>query len=89
MQNPTFPSASTEIPAIDQRAATDRLMELLAISAPTGHELPVVEHLRRVLEGLGVAPDLIRVDDAASRISLPCESGNLLVSLPGSLPGPR
>lgn len=44
---------------------------------------------QRSLEGLGVAPDLIRVDDAASRISLPCESGNLLVSLPGSLPGPR
>jgi len=47
---------------------------------------------RAVVEDLvvaGVAPENIRFDDAHKRIPLPTKTGNLIVHLPGTRPGPR
>jgi len=74
---------------IDRDRALARLMDLLAISAPTGEEGPVKDYLIAALRNAGVSDAAIRVDDAPSRIRLPCQTGNLIVTLPGTGPGPR
>jgi len=74
---------------IDEGLAVSRLMDLLRISAPTGEEKAVADHLVRLFRDLGLRADQIRVDDSPSRIPLPCDTGNLIVSLPGTLDRPR
>jgi tripeptide aminopeptidase len=74
---------------IDQNRALGRLMDLLSISAPTGEEGPVRDYLIAALRSAGVPDGAIRVDDAPSRIRLPCQTGNLIVTLPGTGGGPR
>src|SRR5262245_27589863 len=74
---------------IDQDRALRRLMDLLSISAITGEEGPVKAYLIAALHGAGVPEGAIRVDDAASRIRFPCQTGNLIVSLPGTGAGAR
>ncbi len=75
--------------SIDEKKALDRLLALLAIKGPTGHEKAVAEHLTRELMSLGVPASAILVDDAPSRIPVFCEVGNLIVRLDGVLGGPR
>ncbi len=74
---------------MDRDRALERLMELLTISAPTGEEGPVRDYLLTVLFEMGLSPDSIRIDDASSRIEMPCQTGNLIVQIPGSAPGSR
>ena len=64
-------------------------MNLLSISAPTGEEAPVRDYILGELTRLGVRESEIRVDDAPSRIALPCQTGNLIVQAGGDKPGPR
>lgn len=80
---------NADVPDIDREAALARLMELLSISAPTGEEKPVSDHLRDAFTRLGVPEASVRIDDAPARISLPCQVGNLIVTLPGTTGGPR
>jgi tripeptide aminopeptidase len=81
--------SSPAVPPLDRERALRRLLDLLSISGPTGEELPVREHLVSRLLEIGVPSRAIRVDDAASRIALPSNTGNLIVTLPGTVKGPR
>jgi len=74
---------------IDTEAALRRLIQLLEIPGPTGEEGAVADHVIRATRDAGVPADCIHRDDAASRISLPCQCGNVIVVLPGTIPGPR
>jgi tripeptide aminopeptidase len=74
--------------SIDRRRAIDRLIELLSISSPTGEEASVRDYLVMELTRIGVPRSAIRIDDAPARISLPCQTGNLIVRLAGDGPGP-
>lgn len=76
-------------PPIDTAAALRRLHELLSISGPTGEEGAVAEHVVRAIREAGVPAELIHRDDSPSRIPVPCQCGNLIVVLPGTVPGPR
>ncbi len=76
-------------PSVDREKAIERLLDLLSISAPTGEEKPVADYLTEALLEAGLPRDSVQVDLAASRIPLPCQTGNLIVSLPGTAPGPR
>lgn len=80
---------STATPQIDTQAATDRLMRLLAIEGVTGQERAIAEAVREELVDVGVPAAAIRFDTVHERIPLPTETGNLLVDLPGTGPGPR
>ncbi|MBN1422867.1 MAG: M20/M25/M40 family metallo-hydrolase [Planctomycetes bacterium] len=71
----------------DTRALA-RLLRLLSISAPTGEEAPIRDAIIEELIAIGVPPDAIREDDAPARIELPCQAGNLIVRMPGTMPGP-
>jgi tripeptide aminopeptidase len=69
--------------SVDVKAATDRLMRLLAVEGITGQEAAIGREITAVLRESGVPAKAIRFDDANSRIPLPTETGNLIVDLPG------
>src|SRR5262245_50330677 len=69
----------------DTEAALRRLQDLLSISGPTGEEAAVAGHVVGVLREAGLPPELILRDDAASRIPVPCQCGNVIIRLPGTV----
>jgi tripeptide aminopeptidase len=69
--------------------AIARLLRFLAVEGVTGQEKAIAEEVTRALVEAGVAPGQIRFDRAHEKIPLPTQTGNLLVTLPGTLPGPR
>jgi tripeptide aminopeptidase len=74
---------------IDIDAAIARLMSFLAIEGITGHEADIGMAVVKALTKARVPRKAIRFDNANKRIPLPTETGNLIVVLPGTRPGPR
>ncbi len=68
---------------VDTKAATQRLMRLLAVEGVTGKEAAIAKELMAVLKEVGVPANAMRLDDANTRIPVPTECGNLIVDLPG------
>lgn len=77
------------ITPVDIVAAEKHLMRLLAVEGVTGHEAAIGAAVADELKQVGVPAAAIRFDDVHKRIPLPTETGNLLVELPGTRPGPR
>ena len=80
--------SSTAIP-LDVAAAEEHLMRLLLIEGVTGQEAAIAAAVSDELEKVGVPASAIRFDEANKRIPVPTETGNLIVDLPGTRPGPR
>jgi tripeptide aminopeptidase len=80
--------SSTPIP-LDVAAAEAHLMQFLSVEGVTGHEANIAAAVTDALKTIGVPASAIRFDDANKRIPLPTETGNLIVDLPGTRPGPR
>ena len=76
-------------PPVDTAAAVDRLMRFLAVEGITGQEAAIGREVVAELKRLGVAGSAIKFDDANSRIPLPTQTGNLIVTLPGANDAPR
>jgi tripeptide aminopeptidase len=74
---------------LDIASAEAYLMRYLAIEGVTGEERAIAEAIRDDLIALGVPAVAIRFDEVATRIPLPTQTGNLIVDLPGTRPGPR
>lgn len=74
---------------VDVAAAEEHLMRLLSVEGVTGKEKNIAAAVRDALKLAGVPASAIRFDDANKRIPLPTETGNLIVDLPGTRPGPR
>ena len=81
-------SSSSDL-SFDEKAALDRLMRLLTVEGITGEEKHIARAVVRELESAGVPRRAIRHDNAHERIPLPTQTGNLIVTLPGTRPGPR
>ncbi|QRM54382.1 M20/M25/M40 family metallo-hydrolase [Sinorhizobium sp. BG8] len=79
---------SSTIP-LDVAAAEEHLMRFLSVEGVTGHEANIAAAVTDALKKIGVPESAIRFDDANKRIPLPTETGNLIVDLPGTRPGPR
>jgi tripeptide aminopeptidase len=75
--------------SFDEAAAVRRLMRFLAVEGVTGQEAAIGRDVVRALTEAGVPRKWIRFDDAHTRIPLPTQTGNLLVTLPGTRPGRR
>ncbi len=84
-------SKSPEIngPVIDAQAAEELLMRFLAVEGVTGEEAAIAAAVAESLVNAGVPSSAIRYDSVHERIPLPTQTGNLLVELPGTRPGPR
>ena len=74
---------------VDVDQATDRLLRFLSVEGVTGQEEAIAAAVTRELEAVGVPRKTVRYDKANERIPLPTQTGNLLVTLPGTRPGPR
>ena len=55
----------------------------------TGQEKAIAQDVIAALMQAGVPRKAMRFDSAAERIALPTQTGNLIVQLPGTRPGPR
>jgi len=73
----------------DEAEAIDRLMRFLAVAGVTGEEAAIGRAVVEALTAAGIPRRAIRFDDAHKRIPLPTQTGNLIVSFPGTLAGPR
>ncbi|WP_438753374.1 M20/M25/M40 family metallo-hydrolase [Pararhizobium sp. O133] len=80
--------SSSSIP-LDVAAAEDHLMRFLSVEGITGQEANIGASVSEALQAIGVPKSAIRFDEANKRIPLPTETGNLIVDLPGTRPGPR
>ena len=81
MSNPAIP--------LDVAAAEEHLMRFLSVEGVTGQEAAIAAAVSDALKKAGVPASAIRFDEANKRIPLPTETGNLIVDLPGTRPGPR
>jgi tripeptide aminopeptidase len=80
--------SSPSIP-LDVDAAIDHLMRFLSVEGVTGQEANIAAAVSDALKAIGVPASAIRFDDANKRIPVPTQTGNLIVDLPGTRPGPR
>jgi tripeptide aminopeptidase len=78
----------TAIP-FDVAAAEELLMRFLRVEGVTGQEADIAATVSAALKEVGVPGSAIRFDDADKRIPVPTQTGNLIVKLPGTRPGPR
>lgn len=74
---------------MDKEKAITRLMRFLSVEGVTGQEKAIGEEVVRALREAGVPQSAIHFDDANARIPVPTQTGNLIVTLPGTKPGPR
>jgi tripeptide aminopeptidase len=74
---------------IDETRAIDRLMHFLSVEGVTGQEAAIGEEVVQALTEAGVPRAWIHFDKVNEKIPLPTQTGNLIVTLPGTLPGPR
>ncbi|CAN5144733.1 M20/M25/M40 family metallo-hydrolase [soil metagenome] len=72
---------------LDSNAAVKRLMRFLSIGGITGQEANIAADVRLALIEAGVPAEYIRYDDANTRIPVPTQTGNLIVTLPGTRKG--
>jgi tripeptide aminopeptidase len=73
----------------DSDQAIDRLMRFLSIEGVTGQEAAIGKAVVQDLVAAGIPRKAIHFDHAHEHIPLPTQTGNLIVTLPGSRPGPR
>ncbi|MEZ6142436.1 MAG: M20/M25/M40 family metallo-hydrolase [Zavarzinella sp.] len=69
--------------------AIDLLMKLLAVEGVTGQEKKIAQAIVGELKAAGVTSKQIQYDDANTRIPLPTQTGNLIVTLPGTIAADR
>ena len=74
---------------VDSNLAIDRLMRFLAVEGTTGKEKAISKEIVTALKEIGVTGKQIRFDTVNERIPLPTQTGNLIVQLPGTVPGNR
>jgi tripeptide aminopeptidase len=75
--------------AIDAEQAIARLLRFLSVEGITGQEEVIGREVVTTLVEAGVPRKAIRFDKAHESIPLPTQTGNLIVTLPGTRPGPR
>jgi tripeptide aminopeptidase len=81
-----MPHASSDF---DVERAIDRLVCYLSIEGVTGQEAAIGKAVVQDLVQAGVPRKAIHFDHAHEQIPLPTQTGNLIVNLPGTQPGPR
>lgn len=73
----------------DADRAVKRLLRFLAVEGTTGNEKAIGAAVADAVAEAGVPRRAVRFDQAHRRIPLPTQTGNLIVTLPGTRPGKR
>jgi tripeptide aminopeptidase len=74
---------------LDSEEAIGLLMRFLAVEGVTGREDAIGREVSQALLEAGVPKRAISFDKANKKIPLPTQTGNLIVQLPGTVPGRR
>jgi len=80
---------SSVVDYLDVVSAENYLLRYLSIEGVTGQEAKIAAAISEDLQALGVPASDIHYDTVHERIPVPTETGNLIVHLPGTKPGPR
>jgi tripeptide aminopeptidase len=80
------PSAAAKI---DQKAAVERVMQLMAIRGKSCEEGEIVRFITKELRRAGIPTSAIQIDEVNRKSPAGGEVGNLIVTLPGTERGPR
>jgi len=80
---------ATAAPQADLAAARRTVLDLLAIPGGSGQEKDVADQIVKRLREAGCPADAISFDSAHTKTPLKGNVGNLIVKLPGTVPGPR
>lgn len=83
----TKPKSS--LPQIDEQAAIERVMTLMAIRGKSCEEGAVVRHITGELKKAGLPKSAIAIDQVYKKSPAGGEVGNLIVTIPGTVRGPR
>jgi len=75
--------------SVNVKAAEAHLMKFLSVEGVTGEEKAIAAVVSKELKKVGVPTSAIRFDKVNKRISLPTQTGNLVVNLKGTRPGTR
>jgi tripeptide aminopeptidase len=75
--------------SVDKEPAIARLLRFLSVEGITGQEEAIGREVVKALVEDGVPRKAIHFDKANELIPLPTQTGNLIVTLPGTRPGPR
>jgi tripeptide aminopeptidase len=75
--------------SLDLDAAIQRLLRFLQVPGITGQEQAIGRDVVKTLTEAGFPRSALRFDEAQQQIPLPTQMGNLIVTLPGTRPGPR
>src|SRR5262245_1720532 len=75
--------------SVNEEQAVARLMRFLSVEGITGQEKAIGAEVVRALQEAGVPANQMRFDNANAKIPLPTQTGNLIVTLPGTRPGRR
>lgn len=75
--------------SIDREQAIRRLLRFLSVEGITGQELAIGREVVAALVEVGVPRGAIHFDKANEKIPMRTQTGNLIVTLPGTRPGPR
>src|SRR5689334_9761101 len=78
-----------ELPQFDEQAAIDRVMRLMAIRGKSCEEGGVLKAISGELLRAGVPRSAIKTDQVHKKSPAGGEVGNLIVTLPGTVRGPR
>jgi tripeptide aminopeptidase len=73
---------------LDTKAAEARLMHYLAIEGQSGEEKAIGQAVIDDLRKAGLPPSAFKFDNAHKKITLPTQTGNLYVTLPGTRKAP-
>lgn len=74
---------------VNEKLAEERLFRYLAIEGVTGQEAAIAQEVVHDLVAAGVPRKAIQFDHAHEQIPLPTQTGNLIITLPGTLDLPR
>ena len=74
---------------IDEKAAVQRVTELITIHGGSGQETEVSDYVQRVLQSAGIPKSALAIDTAHRRSPIGGATGNLIVKLRGTKRGPR
>lgn len=81
--------AVSAVPTPDLAAARKLVLDLLAIPGVSGDEKAIAERIVHHLKAAGCPASAIHFDNAHTKTPIKGNVGNLIVKLPGTVPGPR
>ncbi len=82
-------SIPAKIPEPNRKRCLDLVTQLMAIPGKSGEEAQVAEFITKQLRRAGAPASAIRTDSAHRRAPLQGDTGNLVLTLPGTGRGPR